>query len=218
MSKDLYHPGKKTWAYYTLYFVSRILSPFFYKIEYTGADNLPKSGPVLLLAKHQHLTDIPLGFVMIHRKTRKDIWCVMKDSLAQMLGGFFMKTGGIPLNRKNPEKSKWALLYARDRLYEGNIVVLFPEQTRFPDIMGKGKTPGFRFIAGKPATPLAVNVIGFRYEKAFPRTKVHLRIGKTTYYEEYMDADEFLHDRMHEMASLSLLTYPYERSKKVDTE
>ena len=113
--------------------------------------------------------------------------------------------------QKNPEKSKKFLMLARHVLYDGNAVVMFPEQTRVPAKMGKGHSPGFRFIAGRPSQPLAVNSLGFRYKKSFIRTDVFIRIGKTAYYDKYQDADMFLHDRMHEIAELSLLTYPYRR-------
>ncbi|MBI3396597.1 MAG: 1-acyl-sn-glycerol-3-phosphate acyltransferase [Spirochaetia bacterium] len=206
------HPGKGRFASWLLYIVSRIGVKFFYKIHTEGFENLPKTGPVLLLAKHQRVDDIPIGFSLIHQKVRKDVWCVMKDAMAATyFFGFFLRTGGLPINRKNPEKSKKSLLLGRHMLHEGRIVVIFPEQTTFPDKMGKGRTPGFRFLAGRPKNPIHVGVLGFRYKKAFPRTHVFVRVGKGAPYDIHEDPDHFLHDRMHEMAELSLLTYPYER-------
>ena len=58
-----------------------------------------------------------------------------------------------------------------------------------------------------------MNSLGFRYKKSFIRTHVFVRIGKTAYYDKHQDPDIFLHDRMHEMAELSLLTYPYRRQE-----
>lgn len=209
------HPGKGWLATLVLYVFSRIYTVFRYRVHFEGGENLPKTGAVLLLAKHQRLDDIPLGMMVIHRHCRKDIWCVMKDDLnAPWMFGFFLRTGGIPINRKNPEKSKQQLLMARHVLHDDNLVVLFPEQTFFPGKMGRGKTPGFRFIAGRPEKPLHVIALGFRYKKTGLRTDVFIRIGKPVLYDAKGDPGHFLHDRMHEMAELSLLTYPYERPEK----
>ena len=214
MSRKKYddHPGKSRFNSSLLYLFGNYFMRLFYRIHYEGADRMNKRGPVLLLVKHQRYDDIPLGLAVVHGRCRNDVWCVMKDSLAEWyFFGFFIKCGGIPINRKNPEKSKKFLMLARHVLYDGNAVVMFPEQTRVPDKMGKGRSPGFRFIAGKPSQPLAVNSLGFCYKKGFIRTHVFIRIGKTAYYDKHQDPDMFLHDRMHEMAELSLLTYPYRR-------
>ncbi len=213
------HPGKGWLASEILYIFARIYTKFRYRIHFEGADNMPTTGSVLLLAKHQRIDDIPIGMMLLHRFCRKDIWCVMKDDLnAPWMFGFFLRTGGIPINRKNPEKSKQQLLMARHVLHDDKLVVLFPEQTFFPGKMGKGKTPGFRFIAGRPEKPLHVVSLGFRYKKAGWRTDVFVRLGRPTLYGAQADPGQFLHDRMHEMAELSLLTYPYDKPEMETAE
>lgn len=185
-----------------------------YSIRIEGSGNFPDTGPLLVLAKHQRLDDIPLGLGALHAAgRRRDHWCVMKDSLAAPhFFGFFLKCGGMPINRREAIKSKGWLLFARHRLHEGNAVVIFPEQTLFPHKMGKGKAPGFRFVAGRPEHPIPVGCVGFSYEKLrFGRVKVTVRLGKTTPYGPHDDAEHFLHDRMLEMAELSSLHYPHPR-------
>lgn len=208
------HPGKRRWAYNIVVFAGRMLLRFKYKIKLEGHGNFPETGPLLILAKHQKLDDIPLGLGALNAAgKRRDHWCVMKDSLAAPhFFGFFLKCGGIPINRREAAKSKGWLLFARHRLHEGNAVVIFPEQTFFPNKMGKGKVPGFRFVAGRPETPIAVAVVGFSYEKkGFGRVVVTIRLGKPSMYGPHDDPDHFLHDRMLEMAELSKLEYPHER-------
>ena len=156
MSRKKYdgHPGKSRFNSSLLYLFGNYFMRLFYKIHYEGADRMNKSGPVLLLAKHQRYDDIPLGFAVVHGRCRNDVWCVMKDSLAEWyFFGFFIKCGGIPINRMNPEKSKKFLMLARHVLYDGNAVVMFPEQTRVPAKMGKGRTPVF---ASLPASLLSL--------------------------------------------------------------
>jgi 1-acyl-sn-glycerol-3-phosphate acyltransferase len=185
-----------------------------YQIVLEGRGNFPETGPLLILAKHQRIDDIPLGLGgLAAATTRRDHWCVMKDALAAPhFFGFFLKCGGIPINRREAVKSKGWLLFARHRLHDGNAVVIFPEQTFFPNKMGKGKVPGFRFVAGRPEHPIPVACIGFTYEKLrFGRMKVTMRLGRPVPYGAHDDADHFLHDRMLEMAELSKLHYPHER-------
>lgn len=206
------HPGKSPIASWLLYIFSRIGAMILFKTHVEGFEQIPKTGSVLLLTKHQRKSDTPVGFVALHSQVRKDIWCVMKDAMAApYFFGFFLKTGGLPVNRKNPEQTRKYLVLGRKMLHEGKIVVIFPEQTTMRDKMGKGRTPGFRFLVGRPEHPLQVCVMGIRYKKAFPRTHVFLRIGKGAPYDAHSDPEHFLHDRMHEMAALSLLTYPYQR-------
>ncbi len=185
----------------------------FFKITIEGKENLPSTGPLLLLAKHQRNEDIPLGLGAIcAANPRRDHWCVMKHSLAAPhFFGFFMKCGGIPIDRKDPQKSKGYLLFARHKLHDGQVVVIFPEQTFFPNKMGRGKVPGFRFVAGRPETPIQVGCVGFTYRKGILRGEVTIRIGKTTPYTKHDDAEHFLHDRMLEVAELSRLHYPHPR-------
>lgn len=177
-----------------------------------GLERVPKSGSVLVLAKHQRLMDIPLGLTHVILATRKDVWCVMKDTLGGV-GGFLLKCGGIPLDRKNPEKSRASLVMARGLLHGGQLMCLFPEQTYYPGKMGRGKLPGFRFICGKPEQPIAVVPLGFEYRRRrFRRTELLLRVGEAVQFTAESDPAQFLYDRMQEIGELSGgLAYPFER-------
>lgn len=208
-----FHPGKSQWRSNLLIFLGKYFLRILFKIKVTGSENIPDTGGLLILAKHQRNEDIPLGLgAVCHTSKRRDQWCVMKHSLADpKFFGFFLKCGGIPINRKDAIKSKGFLLLARHRLHEGNTVVIFPEQTFFLNKMGKGKAPGFRFVAGRPETPIAVCCVGFRYTKGFIRTNVDIRIGQPTPYSMHDEPEHFLHDRMLEIAELSQLEYPHPR-------
>jgi hypothetical protein len=43
----------------------------------------------------------------------------------------------------------------------GNVMVLFPEETTYWQTKGEGQAAGFRFIVGKPNIPLNVVCAGF---------------------------------------------------------
>jgi 1-acyl-sn-glycerol-3-phosphate acyltransferase len=215
-SIDEAHPGKSLWRSELIRLFGKVGLALRFNITVEGHGNLPTSGPCLVLAKHQRYVDVPLGLqalVHILHERKHDIWCVMKDNLVGgVFGDFFLRCGGIPLNRNNPEKSKEQLLFARNRLHEGRIVVVFPEQTLYPWKMGRGRPAGFRFITGKPPGPVAVNCVGFEYtQTSFPRVSVKIRVGPPSYYSAGDDPEHFLHDRMEEIASLSNLKYSFPR-------
>ena len=168
MSRKKYdgHPGKSRFNSFLLYLFGNYFMRLLYKIHYEGADRMNKKGPVLLLAKHQRYDDIPLGLAVVHGRCRTDVWCVMKDSLAKWyFFGFFIKCGGIPINRKNPEKSKKFLMLARHVLYDGNVVAMFPEQTYVPAKMGKGRTPRFSLHCRKTFSASCGELSGFSLQE-----------------------------------------------------
>ncbi|HMU81850.1 MAG TPA: lysophospholipid acyltransferase family protein [Leptospiraceae bacterium] len=223
------HPGKKPWASNILNFIGVLFGILFFKVKIEIDPDAQKNGPVLILSKHSAEFDIPLGYHAMKRAFGRHAWCIMKASLVRpRYLGFFWKIGGIPLEREDPQQSKNYLVYARKVLYEkditglkdgdGNLMVLFPEQTTYWRQMGEGKLAGFRFLAGKPARPLACNSVGFRYKPGFPRTSVVIRFGPTRYFTADMDHGLFLHERMKEIAELSALEYsfPAPRSRKAE--
>ncbi|PJZ28490.1 lysophospholipid acyltransferase family protein [Leptospira kmetyi] len=210
------HPGSSLRIRKILRWFGRIYGSLMYKTDLTGLENVPKEGSVLVLVKHQRNDDIPVGLAKGLYKARWDIWAIMKDSMAApMFFDFFLKCGGIPLNRLEPRKSKRDLMFARKVLYNGNMLVIFPEQTTVPYKMGKGRPGAFRFIVGKPEAPLPVLCLGLDYRPGgfLRRTKLSIRIGELKYLNPNQDPEEFLHERMHEIASLTNMTYPYEFKK-----
>ncbi|EMP82957.1 acyltransferase [Leptospira santarosai str. CBC1531] len=210
------HPGSSLRARKILRWFGRIYGSLFYKTDVTGLENVPKEGTVLVLVKHQRNDDIPVGLAKGLYKARWDIWAIMKDSMAApIFFDFFLKCGGIPLNRLEPRKSKRDLLFARKVLYNGNMLVIFPEQTTIPYKMGRGKPGAFRFIVGKPETPLPVLCLGLDYRPRgfLRRTKLSIRIGKLKYLNPNENPEEFLHECMHEIAKLTNLVYPFEFKK-----
>jgi 1-acyl-sn-glycerol-3-phosphate acyltransferase len=204
------HPGQTWFATTSIYFFGGILLRLFYKIKVEGGENIPKTGSLIVLAKHQRLNDIPLGCAAIYAYSKRRAWCIMKDTLnIPYLFGYLLKCGGIPIDRRNPEKTKESFTFAKHVLYHDQLMCIFPEQTFFPWKMGKGKVPGFRVIAGKPENPLQVICVGFEYGHEKWRQSVTIRIGKVDYFTKEDSPEVYLHEKMKELAALSNLEYNF---------
>lgn len=207
-SKTKKHPGQTWLATTVIYFFGWVVFRLFYNIKVEGEENIPPGGSLLVLAKHQRLSDIPLGSSAIFKKSSRRPWCIMKESLNHPYTfGYLLKCGGIPIDRKNPEKSKESFSFSKKILSEGHVVCIFPEQTYYPWKMGKGKVPGFRVIAGKPEIPLQIICLGFEYGKKRWRTSVTIRFGKVDFFTTSHDPEKYLFEKMKEIAELSNLEY-----------
>lgn len=214
------HPGASDLARRILDWFSRIYCRLRYKIEATGIENIPTEGPVLVLAKHQRIDDIMLGVSQALFRRRWNVWAIMKASLAKpVFFNFFLRCGGIPINREDPRKSKKQLLHARKVLHRGNLVAIFPEQTTTPGRMGRGRSGAFRFIAGKPASPIAVVCMGMEYHRKgiFRRTRFILRASEPRWFSAAQDAEAFMHECMLEIARLTNMAYPFTQVPSADS-
>ena len=215
------HPGHSRRASRLMRMLGRLLGRLFYRVRVEGLENFPTRGPTLVLVKHQRNEDIPLGFAYILTERRPDSWCVMKHDLAAPhLFGFVLKSGGIPIDRDRPMRSRRYFRMAREVLHDGRSLVLFPEQTFFVNEMGPGKLPGFRYLTKHAPGTIRVVSVGLEYVpprargRLIGRTQAIFRIGVPEELPVHVSRDEeaqarFLHERMHAMARLTNLEYPH---------
>ncbi|MCR9141657.1 MAG: 1-acyl-sn-glycerol-3-phosphate acyltransferase [bacterium] len=216
-------------------FLGRCLGTLLYRVEIEGLEHFPRSGPTLVLVKHQRNEDIPLGFHYVLTARRLDSWCIMKHDLAAPhLLGIVLKSGGIPIDRDRPMRSRRYFRMAREVLHAGRALVLFPEQTFFVNEMGPGKLPGFRYLTKRAAGDLQVVSVGLDYIPArahsrlfdrlfgrfLKRTRAIFRISRPRTLSPIETQDqnsqaEFLHERMGEIARLTNLKYPHAVVRRV---
>jgi len=131
---------------------------FSWKVE--GRENVPLTGPLILVANHVHVVD-PILLVFAFPRW---ITFVAKEELFRSLFlGFWLRwAGSLPLQRDGKVREKQRILEgARKALEDGMILGMFPEGARSHDgKLSKGRH-GPAVIASKTDTPvLAVGIAG----------------------------------------------------------
>jgi 1-acyl-sn-glycerol-3-phosphate acyltransferase len=153
---------------------------FSWKVE--GRENVPLSGPVILVANHVHVID-PILLVFGFPRW---ITFVAKEELFHSL---FLRlwlrwAGSLPLQRDGKLGEKQRILEgARRALDEGLILGMFPEGGRSHDGKLKRGKPGSAVIASKADVPLLpVGVVGtdkvHGISWLWKRPRIVVRIGR----------------------------------------
>ena len=128
---------------------------FIFGMRIEGLENIPKSGPVLLISNHLHNFDPILLYAIVTRAPRfmakKELFEV---PVISRLSRFF---DAFPVDRGSADRA--ALRQAEQHLANGKIVGIFPEGTRSRDAMMQEAYPGAAMIAvrsGAPIMPVAI--------------------------------------------------------------
>ena len=97
-----------------------------FRLESQGRDNIPATGPVLLVANHSSLLDPPL----IGAAARRQLIFLAKVELFQfpLFGGLMRRLNARPVRRDGADPA--ALRTAMRVLEEGRALLIFPEGTR----------------------------------------------------------------------------------------
>ncbi len=131
---------------------------FSWKVE--GRENVPLTGPLILVANHAHVVD-PIFLVFAFPRW---ITFVAKEELFRSLFlRFWLRwAGSLPLQREGKVREKQRILEgARKALEEGLILGMFPEGARSHDGKLRKGRHGPAVIASKTETPvLAVGIAG----------------------------------------------------------
>ena len=157
----------------------RLTLRLFSDLKVSGEENLPATGPLIIVANHQSNIDPPLLAAVLKRHT----WFVAKASIFRgpIVRWFLGSWGAYPLHRQ--EGDVRALRWIWHKLEGGEAVVLFPEGTRNPGAM-RGAKPGVVQLAIRTQVPLVpIGITGTErlnsVTRVFnPTVKLRVRIGE----------------------------------------
>jgi glycerol-3-phosphate O-acyltransferase/dihydroxyacetone phosphate acyltransferase len=126
-------------AYLLIRQLSRLLLRLFYcRIDVSGAERIPQSGPLIVAANHHNaLVDPMLLLAELPRRLRP----LAKVGLFRhpLIGPFLWLVGGIPVRRKtdeggeDPGRNTALFAAVEDVLKRGGAIAIFPEGTTQPE-------------------------------------------------------------------------------------
>ncbi|MBA9006647.1 lysophospholipid acyltransferase family protein [Thermomonospora cellulosilytica] len=137
-----------------------VLSPIMYVVwrpRNSGMENVPRSGPALLVSNHQSFADHFFGPLPLRRRIffiGKAEYFTGKGVKGLVSRAFFTGVGVVPVDRTGGRASEAALETGLRILAEGKLLGIYPEGTRAPDNrLYRGKT-GVARLALKSKVPV----------------------------------------------------------------
>jgi len=158
------------------------------KPEWQGAENIPKSGPVIVCCNHISYYD-PLVFAHFLYKNGRAPRFLGKASIFRVpvVGFVLRKAGQVPVERETKDAGA-ALVHARAFLAAGHMLGVYPEGTLTRDrnywpMVAKTGLARLAVMTKAPVIPVAqwgAQAVLPAYSKKiklFPRTKLQVKAG-----------------------------------------
>lgn len=155
--------------------LGRRVAGMLFRLEITGGENVPRTGPVLLAGNHTGFVDGPLVFLVAPRPT-----ALLAKSEIFVRGGqrAFGWLGLIPVHRGSADRD--ALRAGLAVLAGGGALAVFPEGTRGSGQLDK-VNDGLAYLAlrsGAPVVPIAVDGTKDAWPRGpvVPRSRTRVRV------------------------------------------
>ena len=189
----------------------------------TGLENIPRTGPVIIVCNHLSFVDSVFLPMVIDRQMAflaKSDYFTGKGIKGWAVRFFMTSSGQLPIDRSGGKASEASLNAGLAILAEGKVLAIYPEGTRSPDgRLYRGRTGVARMVleAGVPVIRTAV----VDTDKVMPLgsklPKVHrvgVVIGKPLDFSRFhgMESDRFVlrsitDEIIHEMHALGAQEY-----------
>ena len=125
----------------------------------TGLENIPRSGPAIVVSNHLSLVDSLFLPMMVDRQMAflaKSDYFTGKGLKGRLIRFFMTSSGQLPIDRSGGRASEASLQAGLAVLAEGKVLAIYPEGTRSPDgRLYRGRTGVARMVleAGVPVIP-----------------------------------------------------------------
>ena len=189
-----------------------------------GADNVPRTGPLIVCANHSATLDPPLVPAFL---PRDDTWSMAKSEYfrTSILNWLFRHYHAFPVVRHTADRA--ALKRSFDLLKAGEVLIIYPEGTRIESGNLAKPEPGAGFLAQKAGCLVVpVGLTGTR--ECLPkgakwprRTRVTITFGKPfTLASRRLDGTRVSHEEASDaiMVAIAELLPPEQRGEFADVD
>jgi 1-acyl-sn-glycerol-3-phosphate acyltransferase len=190
------------WFSFLAYPLARyVVLPFYFgRIEITGQENLPSSGPVILAPTHRSRWDSFMVPIAAGRDiTGRDLrFMVTADEMKGIQGWLIRRFGCFAVDTKNPAIA--SIRHGIELLQAGEVLVIFPEGGELAEnrqCAVNKLQPGLARIAlqaesNQPNLGIQIVPINIQYSRCFPHrgSDVKIRIGRPLQVSDYRTQTE----------------------------
>ncbi len=182
MVNALLEVGILPWFYYVAGVLLRGLFSLLTRWQVKGRENIPREGPVLVVANHLNLADPPLLGVSLGRTV---IFMAKEELFRSRLAAYFVSgLGSFPVHRGKLDRE--AIRQSERILAEGRALLMFPEASRSQSAQLQPAFPGSALIASHSGVPiLPVGISGTEKIKGIGwilrRPRLTVNIGQPFY-------------------------------------
>lgn len=182
------------YVFFPLYWLGKnVILPFYFgKIECTGQENIPETGPVILAPTHRSRWDgIMMSYAAGYPTTKRNLrFMVTKNEMKGFQGAILKRVGCFPVEIGKPNVSTFR--HSIEVLANQEILVIFPEGGIFEDTIVHPVKLGISRIALQAQSILEQDVkivpVSLHYDQIKPSrgTNVYLDFGKPLNVANYL--------------------------------
>ena len=172
--------------------LGRFICRCFYKVEYTGMENIPEEGGFIMASNHIHALD-PLLIAMGMKKRQLHFMAKKELFENRFVAWFISMVNAFPIVRGGADTK--ALDFAKKIPAEGYVLGIFIEGTRSKDGTPQKAKKGVASIANASHCKI-LPVSVYNNEGLKKHTKYTVRFGKPIEYEELGLPDEPSRDEL----------------------
>ncbi|MEC4986357.1 MAG: lysophospholipid acyltransferase family protein [Oscillatoria sp. PMC 1076.18] len=169
-----------------------VLPAYFGRLEVTGQENIPHSGPVIVTPTHRSRWDaLIVPYATGRYASDRDLrYMVSEDEIKGLQGWVIKRMGGFGVNTRHPNAS--SLRHASQLLCQGEAVVIFPEGNIYREKQVQPLKRGVALLALQAQAKSQVGdvkivPVSIDYSQPCPSwgTDVTVKIGKALNVGEY---------------------------------